>query len=142
VGPMPMPGAPPMGGAPPSPAGGGTGPAAAHGPMAGNAAQGMAKVKVGLEALQSALPMIPMGSELHTDLMKAVSSIAKHLPQGADQGGGAQIQQLLDLIRTAKTQGAPPPMGPAGSGGAPGALGAPLPPGMPPPPPAPAMLGA
>ena len=137
MGPMPMPGAPPMGGAPAPPIGGGTGPAATHGPMAGNAAQGMAKVKVGLEALQAALPMIPMGSELHADLMKAVSSISKHLSQDAGQGGGAQIQQLLDLIRTAKTQGGPP----AGVGG-----GAPAPPpsmpGMGAPPPPPAMLGA
>jgi hypothetical protein len=136
MGPMPMPSASP-GGASPPPVGGGTGPAATHGPMAGNAAQGMAKVKVGLEALQAALPMIPMGSELHADLMKAVSSISKHLSQGADQGGGAQIQQLLDLIRTAKTQGGPP-VAPPGGGGAPPMA----PPGMGVPPPPPAMLGA
>ncbi len=108
--------------------------------MAGNAAQGMAKVKVGLEALQAALPMIPMGSELHADVMKAVSSIAKHLSQGADQGGGAQIQQLLDLIRTAKTQGGPP-VAPGGGASPPGGGGMP-PPGMGAPPPPPAMLGA
>ena len=133
---MPMPGAPPMGGAPPPPPGGGTGPAATHGPMAGNAAQGMAKVKVGLEALQSALPMVPMGSELHADLMKAVSSISKHLQQDGAQGG-AQIQQLLDMIRTAKTQGGPPAAPPGGGGAPPMA-----PPGMGAPPPPPAMLGA
>ena len=79
-GPMPTP-AP---GAPPPPGGGGTGPVTAGGPLAGSASQGMAKVKLGLEALQAALPMIPMGSELHTDLMKAVSSITKHL---GDKGG-------------------------------------------------------
>ena len=134
---MPMLGAPPIGGAPPPPPGGGTGSAATHGPMAGNAAQGMAKVKVGLEALQAALPMIPMGSELHADLMKAVSSISKHLQQDGAQGGGAQIQQLLDMIRTAKTQGGPPAAPPGGGGAPPMA-----PPGMGAPPSPPAMLGA
>lgn len=112
--------------------GGGTGPATSHGPLAGAASQGMAKVKLGLEALQAALPMLPMGGELHADVMKAVSSIAKHLAHGGEQGGGATIQQLLDMIRSAKTQGAPPPGAPAPGGAAP-----PMMPGMgaPPPPP-------
>lgn len=104
--------------------------------MAGNAAQGMAKVKVGLEALQAALPMLPMGGELHADVMKAVSSISKHLAEGGAGGGGDQIQQLLDMIRTAKTQGGPPAAPPGG--GAPPAI----PPGLGAPPPPPAMLGA
>ena len=101
--------------------------------MAGSASQGMSKVKIGLEALQAALPMIPMGSELHADVMKAVSSISKHLGDkggaGGDQGGG--IQQLLEMLRNAKTQGGPPPqagMMPGAPGGAP-----PPPPMMPPP---------
>ena len=126
--PMPAPGAPP-------PGGGGTGPVTAGGPLAGSAAQGMAKVKLGLEALQAALPMIPMGSELHTDLMKAVSSITKHLgDKGGEGGGGQQIQQLLEMLRNAKMQGAPPQAGmmPGGPGGAPPPPG----PGAPPPPPA------
>lgn len=101
--------------------------------MAGSAVQGMAKVKLGLEALQAALPMIPMGSELHTDLMQAVSKISKHLgDKGGEGGGGAQIQQLLEMLRNAKTQGAPPQ-----AGMMPGAGGAPPPPpggGAPPPP--------
>ena len=101
--------------------------------MAGSAVQGMAKVKLGLEALQAALPMIPMGSELHTDLMKAVSSITKHLgDKGGEGGGGAQIQQLLEMLRNAKMQGAPPQAGmmPPGGGGAPPPPGG----GAPPPP--------
>ena len=130
--PMPMPGA----GAPPPPGGGGTGPVTAGGPLAGSSTQGMAKVKLGLEALQAALPMIPMGSTLHTDVMKAVSSISKHLGEGeaGGQGGGQQIQQLLELLRAAKLHGAPPQAGmmPGAPGGAP-----PPPPGAgaPPPPP-------
>lgn len=104
--------------------------------MAGSAVQGMSKVKLGLEALQAALPMIPMGSELHTDLMQAVSKISKHLgDKGGEGGGGAQIQQLLEMLRNAKMQGAPPQAGmmPPGGGGAPPpppGAGAPPPPAM------------
>lgn len=118
-------------GAPP-PMGGATGPASAPGPLAGSASQGMAKLKIGLEALQAALPMLPMGGELHTDVMKAVSSLTKHLgDKGNDPGAG--IQQLLEMLRNAKQGGAPPqaammPGGPP-PGGAPPAppMGAPPP---------------
>lgn len=101
--------------------------------MAGAAAQGMAKVRLGLEALQAALPMLPMGGDLHADVMKAVSTLSKHLQQGAADQGGGTIQQLLDMIRTAKTQGGPPAAAPPGGG-------PPTMPGMGAPPPPPAML--
>lgn len=105
--------------------------------MAGSAAQGMAKVKLGLEALQAALPLLPMGGEIHNDVMKAVSTISKHLNTGGGDAGGGQIQQLLDMIRMAKSQGGPPMASPGGGGAPP-----PMMPGAPPPPPPPAMLGA
>lgn len=138
--PMPMPGGAPS---PPPPAPPGVPPAPppgaggmSSGPLAGSSAQGMSKVKVGLEALQAALPMIPMGSELHADVMKAVSSISKHMGEaaGAGGGGGAQIQQLVEMIRNAKMQGQPPQ-----AGMMPGGAGAPPPP--PPPGGAPPMGG-
>lgn len=122
------------GGAPPPP-GGGTGPAATHGPMAGNAAQGMAKVKLGIQALTESLSMLPMGGKLHSKVAKAVSDIGADLQESVGEGG-EKIQQLLDMIRTAKTGGGPPGAPPPG-GGAP-----PVPPGMGAPPPPPAMLAA
>ena len=124
--PPPGAGAPPPGlpGAPPPPVpGAGTGPVAAPSPMAGNMQQGMTAVKLGLEALQKSLPQIPMGSKLHTAVLKAVADIGKNLQ---DEGGGgdkaAQVQQLIEMMRNAKTnpnaqaampQGAPPPQAPA-----------------------------
>lgn len=132
---MPMPGGapPPMPGAPPP--GGGTGPAATHGPMAGNAAQGMAKLKVALQALNESLTMLPMTGKLHSKVAKAVSDIGAEIADSAGSGGD-QIQQLLDMIRTAKTQGGPPA---GASGGAPPGA-PPIPPGMGAAPPPPAML--
>src|SRR5882724_245192 len=92
--PFPMPGARP-GGPPPgfpmgSPPGapGGTGGAMSPSPMGGSSAQGMTGVKTGVEALQKALPMLPMGSELHTAILKAITDISKHMDQ--NMGGGPQ----------------------------------------------------
>jgi hypothetical protein len=106
--------------------------------MAGAAVQGLTAVKVGLEAFQKALPSIPMGSELHGAVLKAISDIAKHMEGGGDQA--AQIQQLVAMARDAHANPAQaaqmralmpggggaqaPPMMPGG-GGAP-----PPPPGM------------
>jgi len=115
-------GAPPPGfpGAPPPPPpGAGTGPVTAPSHLAGNAQQGMTAVKLGLEALQKALPQIPMGSKLHTAVLKAVEQIGKHLAEeGATGDKAAQIQQLIEMARNAHTnpnamaalpQGGPPP---------------------------------
>jgi hypothetical protein len=84
--------------------------------------QGLTGVKVGLEALQKALPQIPMGSELHTAVLKAVETISSKLEKaGAANDPGAMIQQLMEMARNAKSnpnaaaalpQGAPPPGGP------------------------------
>ena len=113
---------------------GGAGPATMPTPMQGAQRQGFASLKVGLEALQKALPQLPMGSALHQSVLKAVADIGKHLEKegaaGSDQSGA--IQQLMELARAAKTQPNMAAMMPGGApaGGLPGA-GAPPPP-MPP----------
>jgi hypothetical protein len=135
--PMPMPGALPGGAPRPI---GSAGPAGMPTPMAGSQQQGMASVKTGLEALQKALPNLPMGSALHQAILKAVADIGKHLEKEGGGGGDqmAAIQQLIEMARTAKTQpgmaammppGAPPAGGPAG---APSPMGAGAPPVTPP----------
>jgi len=58
---------------------GGAGPATMPGPMAGSAHQGLAALKVGVEALQKALPQLPMGSALHQSVLKAIGDIGKHM---------------------------------------------------------------
>ncbi len=128
-------GAPPGAGAPHGPPPGGTGPASALGGMAGNQQAGMEKVKMGLKALMEAIPMLPLGSELQNEIMKAAQSIGKHLAEGG-AGGDPQalVQQLAMMARGAKTEppagfgslmggGAPPPPG-AGAGGPPPMMGA------------------
>jgi len=88
----------------------------------------MAGVNAGLEALQKALPQLPMGSEIHTAVLKAIENISKHIEKaGGAKDPGAMIQQLLELARAAKTNpNAAAALPPGGPGGAP-------PPGGPPP---------
>ena len=128
---MPMPGAPS-----PPPQAGVAGPASAPGPMKGAVAGGAEKLKLGLKALQEALPSLPMGSSIHTAVLKALTDIGKAVEkEGGGKGDpGAMIQQLVEMARNAKQSGAPAPQ-------MPGAGGAPPPPGMGAGPPMPPMGG-
>jgi hypothetical protein len=84
--------------------------------MAGAGTQSVTAVKVALEALQKSLPGLPMGSELHNAVLKAVAEISKHIEK-AQGDPAAMIQQLAQLARAAQSspqQGAamramPPP---------------------------------
>ena len=83
-----------------------------------------------------------MGSPVHNAVLKALSDIGKHMPQGGSGGGdpNAIIQQLAQLARAAHAE-APQQQALAGMmGGAPPGPGA-IPGGASPPPPAPPMGG-
>lgn len=103
---------------------GGTGAASAPGPQAGSAQQGMQSVKTALEMLQAALPRLPLGSDVHSAVLKSVTELAKHMPQGPEDQSGT-IQQLAQIARQAQQGGGPQ-----------GALAKMMPPGggQPPPP--------
>ena len=64
----------------------------------GNTAQALSLVRNGLEMFQKALPMIPMGAPLHSDILKAVSSVSKHMEQSS-QNKGVDVQSLLQMAR-------------------------------------------
>ena len=122
-----MPGAPQPPSAPP----GGTGAAMAPAPMAGMGRQGMAKAQMGLKALQESLSEIPMGSDLHAAILKAVTEVTKHMKQ--PEGGGDQNAIIQQLVALARQQGQPP-QAQAMQGMFPGG-GSPPPPGAGAPPP-------
>ncbi len=94
------------GGMPPG-QGGGTGAATTPQAMPGAGAQATTGVKLALEALQKSLVGIPMGSELHTAVLKAITDISKNLDKGGGGDQTAMIQQLAQMARGAQTQ--PPP---------------------------------
>jgi hypothetical protein len=88
------------------------------------AQQGFAAVKAALDLLQKALPQLPMGSKLHTSVMKSISDVSKHLTEEGGGGGkdaSSIIQELMQAARSAK-------LSPGGGMGAPPMGGPPAPP--------------
>ncbi len=74
----------------------------APGGMAGAQQQSLAKVKLAMEALQDSLAGLPMGSDLHAEVLKTLTGLTKKMqseapPQGQDQN--AIIQQLVAMQR-------------------------------------------
>jgi len=82
----------------------------------GNVMQAMKKVQVAAKMITEAIPQIPMGTPLHTSLLKIATDLNKQLGE-AKANAQEQIQQLLQAIAAQKQQGqmqtlnrvAPPP---------------------------------
>jgi hypothetical protein len=103
--------------------------------MHADSASGVAAVKSALELLQKSLGSIPLGSEIHASVLKAVTDISKHMGNlGQDAGPQDQMQQLIAAARSAQ-QGGESPL----AGMMPGGAGGPPPPGAGAPPPMGAM---
>lgn len=81
--------------------GGGTVPQANQGNM--NAA--LIKVRNAAKMLEEALPLIPMGNDLHTEILNTVKGLAKHLKKG-DENPQLEQQSMIQQIRQ-QAQGAP-----------------------------------
>jgi sRNA-binding carbon storage regulator CsrA len=94
----------------------------------GNVMQAMQKLAVAAKMVGEALPMIPIGEEIHTKVMKVNSDLVKILGEAKDQMN--QIQTLMQQIKAAQQHAA----GPAGLQQAmPPPGGSPSGPAMPPP---------
>jgi hypothetical protein len=112
-------------------------PVAAPQAQHGNASMALQKVQGALKMLEEALPGVPMGTEMHTNLLKVVSDLAKGL-QKVQADPSLQIQQLLQQAKQA-SQGSPmaalnkmyPPGAPGAGGGAPPPAPPPTPAAMP-----------
>lgn len=87
----------PGGGGIQQPPQGGAGAATQHRPMMGSAMQGMSAVRAALELLQKALPGLPMGSELHTAVLKSVTDLTRRMTGPPDQA--ANVQQMSAAAR-------------------------------------------
>ena len=89
--------------------------------MAGNQAVGMAKVKIAVGILQEALGTLPLGSEMHTEILNAVSKITKHM----DGGGVSPSEMIQQMSALAQKARAAPPAVPSLGGAPPPGAGAP-----------------
>jgi len=67
-------------------------------PGPGNMAQGLIKLKMAVDMIHEALPMLEAGSQPHKDAVQALTRITRHLPQGAPTAG-VQQTQLGDMLR-------------------------------------------
>lgn len=67
-------------------------------PMMGAGAQGLQLVHLAVEALTKALQGIPMGSELHTAVLKSITDLSRRMESGSgDQA--AKMQSLMAMAR-------------------------------------------
>lgn len=74
------------------------------GQQPGAAQKGMTLLKTALETMQSALPMLPLGSPLHASALKAVADISKQMSKGPDDNSDT-IQQLAQIARQSSQGG-------------------------------------
>jgi hypothetical protein len=92
----------------------------------GLAVKAMGDVRNAVQMLEAALPHIPMGSELHVEVLNSVKALTKHLSSGGEQNKGLDLMSLLAMARNASqaqpmqalnrafptNPGGPPAMGP------------------------------
>lgn len=79
----------------------------ASAPGQGAQAAALQQVKMALDMLQNALPSLGTGSEVHRDVINAVSRLSRHMPQGIPTAGAQQgaVQDLMrNTIRNAMLQ--------------------------------------
>jgi hypothetical protein len=111
---------------------GNAGPGTTPGANQGNMAAAKLDIGNGMKMLQRALPNIPMGSPLHTDILQAVGKISKHMAEDGQADGGLHASGMMQMIRQQAAQ-APQLAAMRAMGGGPGNPAGP--PAMPEPPP-------
>ena len=65
----------------------------------GNAAGAVAKIRQAIELMQDALPSVPLGSDLHKEVLGAITKLAKHASAG-DASPGIQQTAGKTLMQT------------------------------------------
>ena len=68
-------------------------------PNPGNQAAAMSKVKVAVQALQDALPSIPLGTPLHDVVLNSVKALSKHFEKDAESPA-LSMQSLVQMARS------------------------------------------
>ena len=111
-----------------------SGPAVSPQAQPGNAASAMLKIQNAAQLINDALPSVPMGSEIHGDLLKIATNLNKIISK-VPQNPGAQATGLVQQARQLSQQGPAQaalaqmfPQQPSGGAGAPPSP----PPGAPP----------
>lgn len=107
------------------------GPVTPSQPHAGTNAAAINDIHNAVVILEKALPSLPIGSELHTEVLQATTKLAKHLGQGGTGGEGLQMNSLLQMMRQASQQAPMAALNRMGGGATPSMGGSPGGPAMP-----------
>ena len=67
----------------------------------GNQADGLGKLKIAIDLMQASLAGFEPASPQYRDILRALTSLARHLPQAGNQSGLEQTH-LMDLLRKGK----------------------------------------
>lgn len=70
----------------------------------GNVLQAMEKLHAATKMITETIPMIPMGTPLHTAVLKVATDLTKHLGEAKTSAQG-QIQQLLQAVHSQRQAG-------------------------------------
>jgi hypothetical protein len=73
----------------------------ASSPGPGNMADSLGKLKIAIDLMQSALHGFDAGSKQYGDILSALKSLSRHLPQSGPESG-LQQTHLIDLLRRGK----------------------------------------
>lgn len=67
-------------------------------PGPGNSADSLTTLRTAIGLMQQALHGLPQGSQQHRDVLRALTQLSRHMPQG---GGTAAVEQtgLMDMLR-------------------------------------------
>jgi hypothetical protein len=71
----------------------------------GNIQQAMTKVTAAIKMLEEALPMVPMGNDLHTEILNSAKALSKHLKEG--EGSPALMSSSVQNMLKNNSQAAP-----------------------------------
>ena len=85
----------------------------------GNVAAALTKVHNAVKMLEEALPLIPMGDELHVEILNAMKSLAKHMKKG-DENPQLEQAALIQQLKANAQNGQMAAMARMQSGGQPG----------------------
>lgn len=72
----------------------------------GNIQAALIKIKNACKMLEEALPLVPMGDELHTDLLNTLKQLSKPLKKGGNENPQLEVGSLLQMAKN-NAQSAP-----------------------------------
>lgn len=65
----------------------------------------MTQIAAALKQMEVALPSLPMGTPLHTEILNTIKQVSKHLAKHGEESQGMQMQAMINTIKQMAQQG-------------------------------------